>query len=85
MKDATRSNFPRSFLPDRRRAVAGALILLLSACSGGGLPGFEQTPAVPPIGNAGTVKIALILPLSAGGQTAIAANSLKNAGELAIA
>ena len=36
-------------------------------------------------GQSGGVKIALILPLSAGGQTAIAANSLKNAGELAIA
>ena len=58
---------------------------LLASCSGAGLPGFEQTPAVPAVGNPGGVKIALILPLSAGGQTAIVANSLKNAGELAIA
>lgn len=71
--------------PRRRQALAGMLTLFLGACSGAGFPGLEQTPAVPAVGNAGGVKIALILPLSAGGQTAIAANSLKNAGELAIA
>jgi ABC-type branched-subunit amino acid transport system substrate-binding protein len=77
-----RPNFPRS---GRRLALAGVVTCLLASCSGAGLPGFEQTPAVPAGGNPGGVKIALILPLSAGGQTAIAANSLKNAGELAIA
>ena len=77
-----RPNFPCS---GRRLALAGVVTCLLASCSGAGLPGFEQTPTVPAVGNPGGVKIALILPLSAGGQTAIAANSLKNAGELAIA
>ena len=75
---------PMPFSPERRLMLAGMLTLCVAACSGAGLPGFEQTPAVPAVG-AGGVKIALILPLSAGGQTGIAANSLKNAGELAIA
>ena len=86
MKDATPPSLASS-LPlrsGRRLVLAGAFALVLAACSGAGFPGFEQTPTVPPVG-AGGVKIALILPLSAGGQTAIAANSLKNAGELAIA
>ncbi|SDR06613.1 amino acid/amide ABC transporter substrate-binding protein, HAAT family [Rhizobiales bacterium GAS113] len=70
----------------RRLAMASALALVVGACSGAGFPGFEQTPVVPATpGNAGGVKIALILPLTAGGQTAIVANSLKNAGELALA
>lgn len=86
MSNSMTEAMPFKFLRSPRRlALAGGLALLVSACSGGGLPGFEQTPAVPSVGNAGGVKIALILPLSAGGQTAIAANSLKNAGELAIA
>jgi ABC-type branched-subunit amino acid transport system substrate-binding protein len=82
MNDATTPVFPR---PGRRLALAGAFALLVGACSGAGFPGFEQTPAVPPTAAGGGVKIALILPLGAGGQTGIAANSLKNAGELAIA
>src|SRR5580692_2269621 len=86
MSDSMTEAMPFKFLRSPRRlALAGGLALLVAACSGGGLPGFEQTPAVPSVGNAGGVKIALILPLSAGGQTAVAANSLKNAGELAIA
>ncbi|MFI5011714.1 MAG: penicillin-binding protein activator [Hyphomicrobiales bacterium] len=84
MKEGPKGQIPHQ---GRRLALAGALALLVAACSGVGFPGFEQTPAVPaaPAAGAGGVKIALILPLTAGGQTAIAANSLKNAGELAIA
>ncbi len=67
--------------------MAAGLALLAGSCVGMGIPGFEQTPTVPaaPAASAGGVKIALILPLTAGGQTAVVANSLKNAGELAIA
>jgi ABC-type branched-subunit amino acid transport system substrate-binding protein len=68
-----------------RLALASAIALLLGACAGAGLPGFEQGPgARPAVPTGGGVKIALILPLTAGGQTATAANSLKNAGELAL-
>jgi ABC-type branched-subunit amino acid transport system substrate-binding protein len=70
----------------RRLVLASAVALLLGACTGVGFPGFEQGPGTRPAGStAGGVKIALILPLTAGGQTGIAANSLKNAGELALA
>jgi hypothetical protein len=66
----------------RRVALATVSALLVGACTG--LPGFDQTPQAP-APSAGGVKIALILPLTAGGQTAVVANSLKNAGELALA
>ena len=71
----------------RRLFLAGATGSLAAGCNGGAFPGFGEGPAVPatPPPVAGGVRIALILPLSAGGQTAVAANSLKNAGELAIA
>jgi len=67
----------------RRLALASGSALFVGACTG--VPGFEQTPGVPAVPAGGGVKIALILPLTAGGQTAVVANSLKNAGELAIA
>jgi len=70
-----------------RLTLAAGLALLAGACTGVGFPGFDQAPAVPaaPAASAGAVKIALILPLTAGGQTAVVANSLKNAGDLAMA
>jgi len=68
-----------------RLALAGAVALLLGACTGAGFPGLEQSAPRSAGPTAGGVKIALILPLSAGGQTAVAAASLKNAGELALA
>ena len=43
-----RPNFPCS---GRRLALAGVVTCLLASCSGAGLPGFEQTPAVPGVGN----------------------------------
>jgi len=81
MTEATNSEIAR---PPRRLAMALGLALLAGACSGAGFPGFDQTSAVPASPAGGGVKVALILPLSAGGQTAVVANSLKNAGELAI-
>jgi len=67
---------------------------LLSACAGGSSPSdvFSSLsgPAAPPaqpetaIG-AGQVKVALILPLSGSGNAAVAAQSMKNAAEMALA
>ena len=92
MKDASphldppqRLSTRSSLVPGAGWALAGAVALPSRGVLGCGVSGIEQTPAVPSVGNQGGVKIALILPLSAGGQTAVAANSLKNAGELAIA
>src|SRR5271168_2325116 len=48
-------------------------------------PGASGAPVQPvAIGN-GQVKVALILPLSAGGNAAVAAQSMKNASEMALA
>jgi ABC-type branched-subunit amino acid transport system substrate-binding protein len=68
---------------------------VLSACSGGtgGLPGFDNSTAsqggnTPPSGptiGTGSVKVGLILPLTAEGSGATVGNSLKNAAEMALA
>ena len=76
----------------RRSLLVGASSLVLAACGsidrdappGAALP--DQQPALPPgtsIGT-GTVKIALILPLSAQGNAAGVAASMKNAAEMAL-
>lgn len=67
---------------------------MLSACSGGtsGLPGFDGAPGAgsapaAPTGltiGTGTVKVGLILPLTAEGAGATVGNSLKNAAEMAL-
>src|SRR5467141_5344700 len=78
-----------------RRWVAGIAAgstLLLAACSGGYSPSdlisnFSSTPAAAPgttIG-AGQVKVGLILPLSASGNAGVAAQSMRNAAEMALA
>lgn len=74
-------------------AAAGCLVLGLAACSGMGLPtdSLGDAPAQPngppqastTIGT-GHVKVGLILPLSAAGNAGLAAQSMKNAAELAI-
>jgi ABC-type branched-subunit amino acid transport system substrate-binding protein len=75
------------------RRTAVGLILgspLLGACAGGGLsnpfssaaPGPAQEPAA--VGS-GQVKVGLILPLSASGNAAVAAVSMRNAAEMALA
>jgi hypothetical protein len=82
--------------PTRRTAVG--LILgapLLAACSSGGQisnpfgpsgpegpPGPQQQPLAVGTGN---VKVGLILPLSAAGNAGVAAQSMKNAAEMALA
>ena len=78
-----------------RRVWLGAALVgfagLLAACSGMSIgdfgtpvqPGTAQQPA-DAIGT-GQIKVGLILPLSAGGNTGIAALSMKNAAEMALA
>lgn len=81
--------------PTRRLILLSGVAAALGACSGGtgGLPGFDsQTtpqgggaqPSGPTIGT-GSVKVGLILPLTAEGQGATVGNSLKNAAEMALA
>jgi ABC-type branched-subunit amino acid transport system substrate-binding protein len=70
-----------------------AALALLAACSGlpsiGSLGGGGEPPpaaAVQPTAiGTGTVKVALILPLSAGGNAGTVAQSMKNAAEMALA
>jgi branched-chain amino acid transport system substrate-binding protein len=81
-----------SFRPARAASpwlAALASILLLAGCSGmGDLGAGTSTGAPPPpspnIGT-GKVKVGLILPLSATGNAAIAAQSMRNAAEMALA
>ncbi len=72
-------------------AILGGLAGLLAACAGvpGGDFGAPVQPGGPPqaantIGT-GQVKIGLILPLSAAGNAGLAAQSMKNAAEMALA
>src|SRR6478609_11713806 len=66
-----------------------ASLLLLAGCSGmGDLGAGTSTSAPPPASpNIGTgqVKVGLILPLSAGGNAGVAALSMRNAAEMALA
>ena len=75
-------------------AMAATLTLLLAACTGGALDrlGNEQPPAGEPVQPAqpsqigtGQIRVGLILPLSAQGNAGIAATSMKNAAEMALA
>jgi ABC-type branched-subunit amino acid transport system substrate-binding protein len=75
-----------------RIAAVAALSLLAAACSG--LPGADYLgfgspppppPAQPSAVGAGQVKVALILPLSAQGNGAAVAASMRNAAEMALA
>lgn len=76
-----------------RRAIlgglAGAAALALAACGGNlTLPGMQSQATAPQepaaVAGAGQVKVGLILPLSASGNAAAAAQSMRNAGELAL-
>jgi ABC-type branched-subunit amino acid transport system substrate-binding protein len=80
-----------------RAAAAGALALALAGCVGGGMAPprpvgtAEAPPAAPvqaPAGDVigtGSVKVALILPLSGAGTGAVAARAMRNAAELSLA
>jgi ABC-type branched-subunit amino acid transport system substrate-binding protein len=69
--------------------LAGAAALALAACGGNlTLPGVQSQSTAPQepaaVAGAGQVKVGLILPLSASGNAAAAAQSMRNAGELAL-
>jgi ABC-type branched-subunit amino acid transport system substrate-binding protein len=79
-----------------RSAALASLATALSACAGNTLDNFSTPVASPPPGEApqappmtpigtGNVRAALLLPLSAQGNAGVAALSMKNAAELAIA
>jgi ABC-type branched-subunit amino acid transport system substrate-binding protein len=78
---------PRSQPSGATRRTAVGLILgapLLGACSG--LGSFSSGPAQEPlVAGTGQVKVGLILPLSAAGNAGVAAQSMKNAAEMALA
>ena len=88
-------NWPEKFLSRTRNArvaIMAALGLLVAACSG--MPGADYfsfggppppPPAQPTAVGAGQVKVALILPLSAQGNGAAVAQSMRNAAEMALA
>jgi branched-chain amino acid transport system substrate-binding protein len=88
-------------LPTRRRSLAGLLATagtLLAGCSGNSsfmnsLPALSSSSPPPPPAQAapgavigtGEVKLALILPLSGGGNASLAGQSMRNAAEMAVA
>jgi ABC-type branched-subunit amino acid transport system substrate-binding protein len=96
---STRSLPARSRLPGATRRTAVGLILgapLLAACSSVqqslssfsspfGSPGPAGPPQLPQAVGNGGVKVGLILPLSAAGNAGVAAQSMKNAAEMALA
>jgi ABC-type branched-subunit amino acid transport system substrate-binding protein len=65
------------------RPVLGMILMavLVSGCGGGG-GGFPTAPSI--TGSAGAVKVALLLPIGAGGSTQNVAKALKQAAELAL-
>jgi len=78
-----------------RRSAVGLVLgaPLLSACAGGQFanPFDSQPPAPagpalqPAVAGTGQVKVGLLLPLSAAGNAGVAAQSMKNAAEMALA
>jgi ABC-type branched-subunit amino acid transport system substrate-binding protein len=87
--------------PTRRRALSGLIATTaagLAGCSGASnyfssLPSMgsppTQAPAGPPVPETtlgtGQVRVALILPLSAGGNAGVAGQAMRNAAEMALA
>ena len=90
-------NWPENLVSRTRAiriALSAGLLLLAAACSGipgGDYFGFGSSapppppPAQPSAVGAGQVKVALILPLSAQGNAASTALSMRNAAEMALA
>ena len=76
-----------------RRTVAGLLLgaPLLGACAGMSSPFSSSTPSPagpaqqPSAVGSGQVKVGLVLPLSASGNAGVAAQSMRNAAEMALA
>lgn len=71
--------------------VAAALTLLVAGCAGFGTDMFSfgspppPPTQQPPVVGTGQVKVALILPLSGAGNAGLAAQSMRNAAEMALA
>src|ERR1700716_2923182 len=93
-------DLPKSRSSGATRRTAVGLILgapLLGACSGvqqglssfsnpfSSQPGPSGPPQQPIVAGTGQVKVGLILPLSAAGNAGVAAQSMKNAAEMALA
>ncbi|MBN8959196.1 MAG: penicillin-binding protein activator [Rhizobiales bacterium] len=84
---------PKAIAAISRRAmlvgVSAIAAFSLAACGGGvSIPGLQSQSApppqeAPPIGS-GQVKVGLILPLTSSGNAAVAAQSMRNAAELAL-
>jgi ABC-type branched-subunit amino acid transport system substrate-binding protein len=82
-------------LPVSRRLCLGALLVgfagLGGACTGVNTGDFGTVvqpsgpPQQPAVVGSGQIKVGLILPLSAGGNAGVAAQSMKNAAEMALA
>ena len=72
-----------------RRSALGLMLgaPLLGACAnmGGSFPDLFSQPQQPAAVGSGQVKVGLILPLSASGNAGVAAQSMKNAAEMAFA
>lgn len=86
------AHFARAVGRARSALALAAVALALTACAGTGdglstAPPPEPGAAPPPAASigAGEVRVALILPLSAQGNAGVAAQSMKNAAELALA
>jgi ABC-type branched-subunit amino acid transport system substrate-binding protein len=93
-------DLPKSQSSGTTRRTAVGLILgapLLGACSGvqqslsqfsnpfSSQPGASGPPQQPLVAGTGQVKVGLILPLSASGNAGVAAQSMKNSAEMALA
>ncbi len=65
-----------------RLVLAMAVALIASSC-GGGAPGFPTGPSITGAAG-GSVKVAVLLPIGAGGSTQAVAKALKQAAELAL-
>src|SRR5581483_5867545 len=84
---------PRTRRSAWRVAMVAMACFALAACAGGSFQsspdsGLTAQPTEPPPGSAigaGQVRVGLILPLSAQGNAGVAAQSMKNAAEMAIA
>lgn len=91
--DKTPPAWPRRAVLNGLAVSAAALVAGCGGFSGGGLftgsnPPPPQDPAAPPTADApvgsGQIKVGLILPLSASGNAGLAAQSMRNAAELAL-
>jgi ABC-type branched-subunit amino acid transport system substrate-binding protein len=80
-----RSRVERHFAAFRLVLASLAAAALLAACGTSGGGGFGSSGPTPGVtGSTGTVKVALLLPISASGSTPAVAKALKQAAELAL-